>query len=373
MHKKIKICFFSPSSYPYFYKNTGVTSGGAELQMSLIAKELAQIDKYEVCFFIADHGQPKEDYVEGVKLIRAFSLPKQEGIVSKFIKAVKYFFLLVKHSPDVVISTTANSIVGLTAFYKYLLKYKFIYRTAGKIDVELEWIKENAILGKIFRYGLKKADKIIVQNKEQQPILQKYIGKNATVIKNIVGSSYNVDNQNKGFVLWVGRFAEVKRADIFIKLAALLPEEKFVMICNHDQSESWKALERKIQQTTNLEFTDRVDFSEINKYFNNAKILVNTSSSEGFPNTFLQAAAAKTPIVALNVNPDNFLNNYNCGVCCNNDFNMLVATVNELINNKGKAKLMGENAYNYLLKNHNPQVIIPRLTELIDLVVNNKQ
>ncbi len=369
MSKKPKICFFSPSSYPYFYKDTGVTSGGAELQMSLIAKELAKTDKYEVCFFIADYGQQKIDYIDGVKLIRTFSLPRYEGILSKLIKAVKYFFFLAKYRPDVVISTTANSIVGLTAFYKYLLRYKFIYRTAGKIDVELKWIKDNGLLGKIFQYGLKKADAVIVQNNEQQPILQKYIGKNSTVIKNIVSSNCDTSNQNKSFVLWVGRFAAVKQADVFVKLATSLPKHKFVMICNHDLSDNWKKLEIKISQTNNLEFKDRVDFSEINKYFNKASILVNTSSSEGFPNTFLQAAAAKTPIISLNVNPDNFLNDYNCGISCNNDFDMMVKSVNELINNDEKAKLMGTNAYNYLLKNHNAKVIIPKLTELIDLVV----
>ncbi len=388
----MKVCFFSPSSYPYFYKNTGVTSGGAELQMSLIAKELAKNKKYEVCFFIADYGQAKVDYVDGVKLIRAFKLPKHESVFSKLVKAFKYFFLLAKHRPDVVINTTASSIVGLSALYKRILGYKFIYRTAHTQEVDRSFIENNGIIGKIYRYGLLKADVVLSQNAEHCKCLKNNHNIDAIEFKNIFYDKKHTNinkngvlwvarfekwkqaqddkkhtNINKNGVLWVARFEKWKQAQVYLQLAKRIKNERFTIICptTKNNMQKWLIFKNNCLKEGNIDFKDKVDFTEINNYFNNAAVFVNTSLSEGFPNTFLQAAAAHTPIVSLNVNPDNFLTDYNCGICCNNNFEMLVETVNELINNREKAKLMGDNANKYLLQNHDANVIIPKLENII--------
>ena len=38
-----------------------------------------------------------------------------------------------------------------------------------------------------------------------------------------------------------------------------------------------------------------------------SKILINTSSFEGFPNTFVQAWANGVPVISLKVDPDNII------------------------------------------------------------------
>ena len=128
----------------------------------------------------------------------------------------------------------------------------------------------------------------------------------------------------------------------------------------------WREKQKKIE---NLEFIEYVPFDEIDEYFQKAKIFVNTSIKEGFPNTFIQAAKNKTPIISLNVNPDNFLNEYNCGFCSNDDFGEMNKILNKVLNDDDLYKQISENVCNYAKGNHD---IEKNAGQLYRLIVGSK-
>lgn len=357
--KKIRVCFFSPSSYVYFNKNVKSVHGGAELQMYLIACALKKYPKLELLFFVGDFGQSKEEKLEGIMLIKAFLMPTAEKVLTKILKALKFFYLLAKYRPNIVITTSASTMVALTGLFKHLFRIKHIHRTASIVDVNLSWVEQNGFLGRIYKTSIKKADTVIVQNKMQQELLLKNHNKTSIIIKNILLNSKN-QNRKKASVLWVGRLNKLKRPELYLDLASKIPEHKFIMICpfNEQDIEKWLSLQKRADSLMNFKLIENVEFNKIQLYFDEANILVNTSSVEGFPNTFLQAASAKTPILSLNVNPDNFIGQYNCGVFCNNNFNYMVAQCRELLSNDHLRFKLGNNAFQYLKDNHDYDLLV---------------
>ncbi len=167
--------------------------------------------------------------------------------------------------------------------------------------------------------------------------------------------------------MWVGRYAGLKKPEIFIDLAGKIKTEKFIMICPYKKEdfERWKKLKAEAEKISNLIFMEKIPFNKIQDYFYAAKLFVNTSDFEGFPNTFLQAAQAKTPIISLNVNPDNFISEYNCGIFCENNFEKMFQNTKELLQNKEELKIKGENIFNYLKQNHDIKVINKHLEKII--------
>jgi glycosyltransferase involved in cell wall biosynthesis len=368
--KKIKICFYSLSSFELFVRSNEVSHGGAQFQMYLLAKKMAEFSNYEIRFFVGDYAQPKIMYIDNIKLIKTLNLEKKEIVFSKIYKSIKLFFLLVKHNSDIIISTTASPFVGIIAFYKIIFRKKHLHRTAHLQDVDNTWIIENGLFGKIYKWGLLNADTIITQNFNHQKLLLKTLKIKSEVLRN----GYEIEEIKKipNFdFLWVGRFEKWKNPELYLELASRLIKSNFVMICPYSRSDypDWMHIKQKANSLSNMIFIEKVPFYEIQNYFNQSKIFVNTSESEGFPNTFLQAAQARMPIISLNVNPDFFITKYNCGIYCNNSFENLVESAQYLINNNEEIEKRGENVFGYLKKNHDLDKISIQFKIIIEKLV----
>lgn len=365
--KKIKICFFSPASYPFFVPENNSIHGGAEFQMFLLAKFLSQNPRFNISFIVGNYRQKSNITYSNIKLIKAFKLNEHEHMIIKILKAVHLLMLFIKIKPDVIITSTASAIVGISCLYKILFGEKHIHRTAHLMDVNNEWIKKHKVTGKIYKKGLLNADIILTQNKNHKLLLKKIHDKEAIVLKNAFPISSHT-KQEKQHILWVGRFQKWKNPELFLELANSNPDEKFVMICPYNPSDykKWLDLKQNAEKIPNLRFIEKIPFFEIQDYFNKAKLFVNTSDYEGFPNTFLQAAQGKTPIISLNVNPDNFINEYNCGIYCKNNFKLLIEQSKRLLQNPDELKQKGENAYKYLKENHDINKIGKQLKEIIE-------
>jgi glycosyltransferase involved in cell wall biosynthesis len=371
--KNIKICFISLKAYQLFNQKINSTFGGAEVQMSFLAKELAKKEGYKVFFVVGDYGQSKEDNFEGVKVLRFMNFI-EHGIFKKFLAFVKYYLFLKKISADIYISTTSNPSVGATSLFCKANNKKHIHRNASREGVDGGFIKKNGILGKVFKYGLKNASKIIVQNKEDQNTLYETHKLNSEVIKNSFFLEKSNEIKDKNYILWVSRCDPLKNPQLFLNLAQKFPKEKFVIICPQSQGHAkfYEEIKSKANKINNVQFIDFVPFDKIQAYYNEAKIFVNTSDYEGFPNTFIQSCIAETPIVSLNVNPDNFLNKYNCGYCAEGDFDKLAQQTEKLLKDKKDWQEKSKNARKYVKENHDIKKNIERFKKVLEEVKYNR-
>jgi len=368
-HKATTICFFMKDAYPLFNPSARGIFGGAEVELYLLAKQFAQRKRYKVRFFVGDYCQPETEIIDDVEIVR-LKYSNLEKYPQWYYKILRRLFIVKKlffDSSDIFFTKTASDSLGYLVLINRLIKRKRVFFKLGSdIDADiLYWNSRNKLVFYFYKLSLKFVDCIICQTKIQQKMLNQWLDKKTHVIKNGFLITPQFKKKKKGYVLWVSRYDYMKRPELFLDLARELPQEQFLMIMpGHEKAE--KDLMAQISTTDNLTFITAVNFSEIQKYFECAKCFVNTSEFEGFPNTFIQACLAATPILSFNVNPDNFIDKYSLGCCCRKGFQTAVDFVKGLDENK--ISFYGRNALRYASENHNIEEKVQNLEKLIETI-----
>lgn len=342
----IRVCFIAPKAYPLFNPDVKKVFGGAEVDLYFLATELAKDEDFAVSFITADYGQERFQTIQGVRVIKSVDFKK-----NPLNGAVRVWRALHEADAQIYMIKTISPGVPLVAFFCMAHHKVFTYRTASARECDGTYLKGHFFLGKAFAWSLRKAKTVLVQNSIDKKNLAQTVGASAMVIPN--GLRLETSSENKrDNILWVGRSAQVKRPELFADLAKKIPDEKFIMVCQQATGDqNYEALAAQAREVENLEFIERVPFNEIEGYFQRAKVFVNTSDSEGFPNTFIQACKCATPILSLNVNPDGFLDEYNCGICCNNDFRCFADSLGFILAESRYIEF-GKKARRYVEQNH---------------------
>jgi len=221
-------------------------------------------------------------------------------------------------------------------------------------------------------WTIQNADHILCQTERQQAKLKQIFHRDGTVISNPIDVHQWDQRRTKplpdvlqtqgDYVLWVGRADGVhKRPQLLIDLAKRCPDVPFVMVMNRRDD----VVEKQVRQSApeNVEIIEHVPFSQMPSLFHHAKCFINTSSLEGFANTFLQAAVSQVPIGSLEVEPG-FLEQAQAGFYANGNLDSLAQFVQEVAND-GHPNLAGQSARDYVVSNHSLAVQTSRLEEVL--------
>ncbi|MCK5001122.1 MAG: glycosyltransferase family 4 protein [Anaerohalosphaera sp.] len=364
--KTVKVCFVMPKAYPLFNPKAEGVIGGAEVDLYYLSTELAKDDGFEVSFIVADYGQNENEVWEGVNVIKSLSFRKN-GILG----AIRIWSALKVANADVYMTKTASLGVPLIKSFCRLHKRRFVYRTAHKYECDGTYSRELWLSGKAFAWSLQRADKVFAQNVDDSRNLQKTIGVESVVLGN--GHRLpKLGDCEKKTILWVGRTADFKKPDKYLSLARQFPDEHFVMICQHATGDDkYDELLTDAAKIDNLQFHTKVPFTEVDAFFATAKILVNTSDSEGFANTFIQAAKAAAAILTLNVNPDGFLNKYDCGKCAKGDQQQLATDLTHMLKDDNYIDL-GLNGRKYAQANHDITKIVEQYKKTFHTLASSR-
>lgn len=371
---KIKVCFISLWAYPLFNKACKTTHGGAEIQLFFLANKLKKDKRFEISFIVGDFKQDNLEILDEIKLYKSYKPDIKNNLLTKFYRAVVYYRLFKKINADIYFISASDGSIGVFSFLCKLFKKKFIFRTASQMDVDNSFITNNGISGKLYKYGLENANAVITQSKDHQKLLKKNHNLPATIIRN----SFIINEKNKpkkdGSILWVSRFIPLKRPELFLKLAKIFPDKKFIMISpqSEENNKEYELFIKESKKIRNFTFIRKVEFDKIQEYFDKAELFINTSEIEGFPNTFIQAGIGRTPILSLNVNPDNFLNKYNCGYPCDNNLEILVKRLKFLLTDKKEYKLMQKNLFRYIHKNYDINKNLKKFKKILFSLIHEK-
>jgi len=354
----IEICFIAPKAYPMFNAAAAGVFGGAEVDLYFLATELAKDESFSISLIAADYGQEEIETIENVRIIKSVNF-RQNPLAG----AAKIWQALRRADAGMYMMKTMTPGVFLAAFFCRVHHKMFLYRTANTDVCDGTYLQQHRWMGRLFKWSWRSAKLIFVQNAADKKNLENSIGLDSVAIPNGHRLTPPVDRK-RDTVLWIGRSADIKRPGVFVDLAEKFPTEKFTMICQHATGDrKYSELMARAQQVKNLEFIERVSFDQVNSYFQRAKVFVNTSCSEGFPNTFIQAAQCGTSILALNVNPDGFLDKYSCGINSQNDIQKLAENLRFMLDDDRYIEL-GRNGRKYAEQNHDIKTIVEQYKKI---------
>lgn len=348
----------APKAYPVFNPAVGRYFGGAEVDLYYLARELARDSAYECSFLVADYGQEEVEVREGVRVIRTLDFRRPLGGVGRIWRGLKLA------EPDICFTKTFSAGVAVLAHYCRSHGRRFVYRTASSKECDGSYVKSHPLTALAFLWALRRADLLVAQNRGDADSLRRTYGLDAVVLPN--GHPVPPPAETKrDCVLWAGRDAAVKRPGRFLELARAVPGERFVMVCQTLRDDrAYAELRREAAGLANVEFLPHVPFDRIGEYFARAKVFVNTSDTEGFPNTFIQACAAGTPIVSYRIDPDEFLARHGCGLCAGGDMRRMAEMLAGLLADEAAAAEMGRNGRRYFEEHHDIVRIAERYKEL---------
>jgi len=373
--KKLKICFVALHKplLAMIYDKNYESAGGAELQQLNLANYLKS-HGVDVSLILNDTGANYSD-VDGFKIYTGY--PKGKGI-----PFLRFFYprlyrlnkTMKKINADVYYIRTRGGDVGLVAYFAKKFKKKSIFSVSHDYGINLKYF-ENApfIEKKLYRYGLKNCDLIIVQSTYQKDILLKNFkreGKILTSGHKIIPKIQRNARKIQHNILWVSTLRSVKQPEVFIKLAEAFPQIKFTMIGDEsdDKKIDYNIIKKKISKLKNLNYKGYIQPDKVQEYFNSATIFVNTSKAEGFPNTFCQAWLASIPVASLKVDPDNIITKHKLGYV-GEDFNGLKKGIQQYLDNPKRWFEDGIRCRQYVEKNHNIESVGKQFHNMVSQLI----
>ena len=328
-----------------------------------------------------DYGQPPTVSVQGITVLKCASGQSRIPVLKFFYpRFTNVWRALTLTDADVFYKRAAGATNGVIALFAKCRRRPFIYSVACDLDLAPVQLFNKLFERRgrwrnrqLFSLGIRLADAIVCQHDRQVAACLESFGRDAVVIPSCYDSTDRDEPTLQDEVLWVGTLNPGKRPELFLEMARQMPEFRFRMVGGPSSENGGKALFERIRETaraiSNLDFTGFVPYHQIQGYFDRARVFVNTSDFEGFPNTFLQAWSRAIPTVSF----------CDLGSASNGhpvlkvvpDLNAMTAAVRELMTNDGLWRSEGARSRRYVQEVHSQDAAVSAYEALFETLTQS--
>jgi len=368
-----RICIVA--HYAFGAMSGGATGhvGGVERQTTMLAAWLSR-HGYDVSLLTWDEGQPEELIIDGVRIIKMCR--RDEGI-----PGLRFFYprwtslvrALQRADADVYYQNCAEYVTGQVAIWCRMSKRRFVYSVASDPDSDpalpaMKTLRERIL----YRYGLRHADRVIVQTQKQQRMLHDGFGVVSSVLPMPCPGPEEPEYKppvaptpRAAHVLWVGRIVPLKRPEWLIMLADMLPQITFDLVGGPDTDRQFSgSIFDQARQRRNIVVHGAVSRDSIANLYRQASLMCCTSEYEGFPNTFLEAWSHGVPVIST-VDPDGIIKAREVGGLAHT-VEEFKSRIQKLVDDPALWRRSSENARGYFLQNHSLNVAMSRFRNVFD-------
>ncbi len=292
--------------------------GGEEVQHMLMARYLAS-QGYQVSSLVGDFGQRAIEEVDGVVVRKTFALDAGLPGLRFFTPRVTLTWAALRAAnADVCYASCAGAMAGVIAAFCRRHRRRFVFRIASDADCSPATLMlGNARDRALYRYGLRRADVVLAQTRHQAALLLRHYGVQAGLAGMFADLPAGaLPFQERAIdLLWLANMRSMKRPEWFVEMARHASELRCVMAggAHPDEAALYRRVAMAATGVPNLRFEGQVRFDATRTLFAATRLFVNTSSFEGFPNTYWQAWAHGVPVIAT-FDPDGIIAQHGLGV-----------------------------------------------------------
>lgn len=403
-HTVAMVCW---NAYPLFNHSVNSRVGGMETRAALLARGLASSGRWLVRFIVRDFGQPWRTRHEGInfdtyqplhqsaadnvnlrfskrKWFPILNLDRHDLFLFWQIPLLALFRLLPagffslfwrRRRCNVVCCFGNNGLTAQVIADCRRLGIRTALCVASDDDLSEEYVPGDLGLNDyntpkwMAHYALENADHVFVQTESQLRALESRFGRRGELIRNPVDITTGDPSRwpardARDTILWIGRSDTFhKQPLLLLELAKRCPELPFLMIMNKTHADVFDKV--LAERPANLTVVERVPHREIWDYYRRARVFVSTSAYEGFPNTFLQCAAAGVPVASLTVDPEGILSRQGCGLLANGSLEALERDVRALWSDAELAERQALTFHRYALAHHGLDSQVERFESLL--------
>lgn len=342
------------------------------------------------------HGQRRKEVINGVKVIRSFTIGRRTGV---FWRVLNYFSYAISASIkagklgnqfDVVFVNQTSPVMMAWPGIRYKKKYKkklVIYcMDLWPESLEAGGIKKGSPVYKLFHWisekTYKQADRLLVTSRTFNKYFEEEFGMNSEEIVYLPqyaedlfsNIEINTDKEKTpddeyNFV-FAGNVGKAQSVETIIEAANLLKDKKnikFHIVGNGSALEHCKEMAKKYGLTSVI-FHGRKPVEEMPKYYAMADAMLitmfdNEMISKTLPGKVQTYMAAGKPIIgAINGETRRVIEEAKCGICGPaEDGSKLAGNLLEFINS-AKKKNMAFNARAFYEKNFTKELFMKKLT-----------
>jgi glycosyltransferase involved in cell wall biosynthesis len=145
-----------------------------------------------------------------------------------------------------------------------------------------------------------------------------------------------------------------------------MPDYRFVMVGGpvHGYERLFEDVQSAARTVNNLEVAGFVPYAKIGSYYSRSRLFVNTSDSEGFPNSFLQSWIRGTPVVSF-FDPDNIISCNRLGAVPVSMDDM-VDLLGRMLTDTGELSEASQRVRKFAEENYLPSAVASRYASMVD-------
>ena len=317
MSFKPRICFVSMEVYPNLRPGVAEEAGGAGFQIVQLARGLRDRG-CAVSFVVGDYGQAAVEEIDGFTVFRANRVAYDRSKTRALANLWRLFRAMQRARARHYVLRSTRYLSFFVMAYARLLGARYTFMVANLPHCLREELEDlPPVFRRLYETSLDHAHCVTVQSEEQKALLHENFGIAAPIVPNgIVAPPWRGPRFSAAAdVCWVASFKVQKRADKLVEIARLLPHRRFLVVGGPGPDKAYsQGLMDQLRALPNVDFRGFVPPDRVGEIYESARLFLNTSDWEGFPNGFLYAWTRGIPAVSLCIDPDGVVTRLGLGL-----------------------------------------------------------